>query len=70
MHLRDYLEQRKIKQTDFAEKAGLSDSTLSRVLRGETRVMPDVALKIYEAANHEVPLESILKMYGGDTRAA
>jgi transcriptional regulator with XRE-family HTH domain len=52
--LTDYLATRKEAQTDFCTRAGLSDATLSRVLRGKIPPSPDVVEKVHQATDGEV----------------
>lgn len=52
--LSTYLTARDETQTAFAARAGLTDSTLSRVLKGKSPPSPDVVERVREATAGEV----------------
>jgi len=52
--LTDYLAARNESQTAFSARAGLSDATLSRVLRDKIPPSSDVVEKVHAATDGEV----------------
>lgn len=52
--LPNYLSSRAETQTAFAARAGLTDSTLSRVLTGKSPPSPDVVERVRVATDGEV----------------
>jgi transcriptional regulator with XRE-family HTH domain len=62
MHpLAQYLEEHHETQTDFAQRAGLERTTVTKVLSGERkRFSPEAAQKIVKATNGKVSLEEAL----------
>jgi len=54
MTLEQYLSLTGIKQKEFAEKARLSQSTVSRLIRGKFSPSRDLLSRIYEATGGDV----------------
>jgi transcriptional regulator with XRE-family HTH domain len=52
--IRDIIEEKGLKQHEFAEKAGLSKSYLNRILAGNINVTVDVIERIEKAAKAEL----------------
>lgn len=44
--LSQYLEQKKIRQTDFAARCGVTQASISRLVRGAAQPSPQLAKKI------------------------
>jgi transcriptional regulator with XRE-family HTH domain len=57
MRLADYLEKTETKPSQFAEKAGLAPSTVTRLLNGERKPGLDVLEKIAAASEGNVKAE-------------
>ncbi len=51
-----YIKPLKIKKGLFAEKAHISRNTLYKILKGESRITADVALKLSKVLNTSVEL--------------
>lgn len=60
MTLVEYLLQNKIKQKDFVQTIGISESYLSLILNGKRMPSVPVALQIEQAANGEVTAIELL----------
>lgn len=60
MNLREYLFSSKITAKDFALKAGISKSYLSRLLNGATRPSKQMSSHIEKVTNGDVRAENII----------
>lgn len=56
------LARRKWRQTDLAQRAGLTNATVSRVLNGSRRAGPEVCLSLADAL--DLPPEHVFRMAG------
>jgi transcriptional regulator with XRE-family HTH domain len=61
--LSDYLDQRNEAQNAFAARAGLSDATLSRVLKGKIPPSPDVVEKVHAATDGAVTANDLFEAW-------
>lgn len=57
-NLAEYLEQRRIRQEDFAVSIGVTQATVSRLARRAMRPGLDLALEIEKATDGAVPVAS------------
>ncbi|SEM69611.1 putative transcriptional regulator [Bosea lupini] len=61
MNLASYLAQNKLKPTQFAARAGVPASTITRILSGARRPLFDTVVKISEATGGEVALSDFVQ---------
>ncbi|MDX3884062.1 MAG: helix-turn-helix transcriptional regulator [Sphingomonas sp.] len=61
MDLKTYLETRNVRQAEFAELAGTTPATISRLVSGGLRPALDLAHRIERASGGEVPTEVWLR---------
>lgn len=61
--LSDYLASRNETQTAFAQRAGLTDATLSRVMSGKTPPSPDVVEKVHAASEGAVTANDLFEAW-------
>lgn len=60
MQLAEYLFRKKIKQTEFARRVGVSRVHLGEILRGRRRPSIGLAKKIEQATDGDVSKEELL----------
>jgi len=63
MQLSDYLRTRSISRADFAEKIGLSEASLSRIISGKQAVTFSTANRIIAATGNKVTLDDLFKKW-------
>ena len=62
MTLRQWLDANNELQKDFASRSGISEPTLSRIIRGKVKADLDDAIRICKATKGAVTFEALSKM--------
>lgn len=60
MTLREWLAAKKLQQRQFAALSGVSEPTISRIIKGRTKASLGDALKIVDATKGKVTLRDLL----------
>lgn len=64
-YFRKYLHDSGSRQSDFAEKLGVTQATISKLSSGDAKPSLELALSIEQATNGKVPMTSWVDGSGG-----